>query len=672
MCGIGGIVALRDEACGPTRTQLLRMTSALRHRGPDQSGVATLGRAGLAHTRLSIIDHAGGRQPYTNDDSSMWLVYNGEVFNYLELRDELRSLGRRFRSESDTEVVLRAYEHWGEAAFERFNGQFALAIWDRRREKLVLARDRLGVRPLYVCEHAGRLTFASEIKAIFASDPSIPRALDPIAIDQTFTFWTVLAPRTAFAGIEELRPGHVRSITPQGTRDRAYWAMRYPSDGSSAYAGSLEDAVEEVRAELARATRLRMLRADVPVGAYVSGGLDSSLIAALARRATNARFATFSVRFDDPEYDETRYQRLVAAELGTDHHEIVVGRADIARVFPDVVEHAERPVLRTAPAPLLLLSRLVRDAGIKVVLTGEGADETFAGYDLFREAKVRRFWARRPSSRLRPRLLQRIYPYLSRSPVERAAMAEEFFGRGLDRARLPGFAHETRWRTTTSLKRLFSRSMRAAVGSHDSVGELLGELPPELSTWSPLAQDQWMEVRTLLSAYLLSAQGDRMLMASSVEGRFPFLDARLVELANRLPPSFKLRVLDEKHVLKRASAGLVPPEVIARTKQPYRAPDAESFLGPEAPEWALEVLRERAVVAAGVFDPGAVAQLHAKCTRQVASGKVLSNTDNMALVGVLSTQLLHQTFIEQRREPPAFDLRDDARSTNVTTNGESP
>jgi len=672
MCGIGGIVALHGDANAPARPQLLRMTSALRHRGPDQSGIATLGRAGLAHTRLSIIDLAGGRQPYTNDDSSMWLVYNGEVFNYIELREELRGLGRRFRSESDTEVVLRAYEHWGEAAFERFNGQFAIGIWDRNKEKLVLARDRLGVRPLYICEHAGRITFASEIKAIFAADPSIPRALDPIAIDQTFTFWSVLAPRTAFAKVEELQPGHVRSITPHRTRERAFWAPSHPREGAPAYAGSIEEATEEVRAELARATSLRMLRADVPVGAYVSGGLDSSLIATLARRATNSRFSTFSVRFDDPEYDETRYQRLVASELGTEHHEIVVRGDDIARVFPDVVEHAERPLLRTAPAPLLLLSRLVRDSGIKVVLTGEGADEMFAGYDLFREAKVRRFWARHPGSRLRPRLLQRIYPYLSRSPVAQAAMAQEFFGRRLERARLPGFGHEPRWRTTTPLKRLFARSMHAAVGTYDSIGELMAQLPPEHSAWSSLAQDQWFEVRTLLSAYLLSAQGDRMLMASSVEGRFPFLDARVVELANRLPASFKLRVLDEKHVLKRASAGLVPEAVIARTKQPYRAPDAESFLGPGAPDWVHDALRERTLTAAGVFDPRAVAQLHAKCTRQLASGTPLSNSDNMALVGVLSTQLLHQTFIDQRREPPAIDGRDDARSTIVTTNGESP
>ncbi|HSO37300.1 MAG TPA: asparagine synthase (glutamine-hydrolyzing), partial [Labilithrix sp.] len=641
MCGIAGIVTLTDAARAPTREQLLGMAAALRHRGPDQTGAVQLGRAGLAHTRLSIIDLTGGRQPYPNAAETVWLVYNGEVFNYVELREELRARGRTFSSASDTEVVLQAYEEWGEDAFVRFNGQFAIGIWDAPRQKLVLARDRLGVRPLYICEHDGVVAFASEVKAIFAGDPTIVRALDPIGIDETFTFWTAVAPRTVFAGIEELRPGHVRTYARGEMHEHAYWSPAYPRDGAPGFEGSLEDAVDAVREQLTRATGLRMLRADVPVGAYLSGGLDSSLIAALARRATSARFSTFSLRFEAPEYDETSFQRIVARELGTEHHEIVVKGSDIARVFPDVIAHAERPLLRTAAAPLFLLSGLVERAGIKVVLTGEGADEMFAGYDLFREAKVRRFWARHPESAFRPRLLERIYPYLARSPVAQAAMAQKFFGRGLESAAEPGFAHGTRWHTTSALKRLFAGSMRAAIGDHDAAGGLLAGLT-DLSRLSPLAQDQLIEIRTLLSGYLLSAQGDRMLMANSVEGRFPFLDAEVVALANRLPPSFMLHVLDEKHVLKRVSEGLVPRAVIARTKQPYRAPDGESFVGDHVPEWVNEVLQERAVAEAGVFEPAAVTQLYAKCQRQVASGTLLSNTDNMALVGVLSTQLLHR------------------------------
>jgi asparagine synthase (glutamine-hydrolysing) len=343
----------------------------------------------------------------------------------------------------------------------------------------------------------------------------------------------------------------------------------------------------------------------------------------------------------------------VVARLGTDHRELVVSRRDIAAAFPEVVYHAERPLLRTAPAPLFLLSKLVRDAGVKVVLTGEGADEMFAGYDLFREGKIRRFWARRPDSRLRPLLLSRLYPYLARSPVAKQAIARAFFGQGLEGARLPGFAHETRWRTTAALKRLFSPALREALSGMDARAGLLSRLPPELSRWSPLAQDQYLEILTLLPGYILSSQGDRMLMAHSIEGRFPFLDVDVVRLASSLPPEYKLRVLDEKHVLKRVAEGLVPRSVVRRKKQPYRAPDAISFAGPDAPEWVKDALDDRAITEAGLFDPRAVGQLRRKCL--TSSGlEQLSNSDNMALTGVLSAQLLHGALIA--RAPRARDV----------------
>ncbi len=395
--------------------------------------------------------------------------------------------------------------------------------------------------------------------------------------------------------------------------------------------------------------------ADVPVGCYLSGGLDSSLTAALGRRVKGESFRTFSVRFEDAEYDETPYQRAVARRIGSDHRELLVGRRDIAEAFPAVVAHAERPLLRTAPAPLFLLSRLVRDAGIKVVLTGEGADEMFGGYDLFREGKVRRFWGRRPASACRPRLLERLYPWLARSPVAQQGLAREFFGRGRERWAEPGFAHQPRWRAAAALQRLFLPEVRAEAARTDVVARLLGSLPGPFRRWSFLAQDQYLEVRTLLSGYLLSSQGDRMLMAHSVEGRFPFLDADLVEIANALPASAKLHGLDEKQVLKRAARGLVPPEVLERPKQPYRAPDALSFVGPDAPAWVAEILSAGALAEAGVFDAPAVDRLRKKC--QASGGEPLSNADNMALVGVLSTGLLHAQAVRAppgRAGPPAF------------------
>ncbi|MFO0670516.1 MAG: asparagine synthase-related protein [Polyangiaceae bacterium] len=266
---------------------------------------------------------------------------------------------------------------------------------------------------------------------------------------------------------------------------------------------------------------------------------------------------------EDAEYDETSFQRAMAERLESDHHGLVVSRGDIARAFPRVVAHAEKPLLRTAPAPLFLLSGLVHDAGIKVVLTGEGADEMFAGYDLFREAKVRRYWAKQPASTRRPELLQRLYPYLARSPVAQRAMAQKFFGRGLEHAHSPTFAHETRWQSAAALKRLFSKAAREAIGARDAVAELVADLPPDFAAWTPLARDQHLEIRTLLSSYILCSQGDRMLMAHSVEGRFPFLDVNVAALAASLPPAYKLKVLDEKHVLKRAARNLVLPDIVS-------------------------------------------------------------------------------------------------------------
>jgi asparagine synthase (glutamine-hydrolysing) len=661
MCGIAGIVLLDDRGSGVTREELERMVGTLRHRGPDEFGLYRDALAGLGHARLSIIDLATGQQPLANEDDSLWIVFNGEIFNYVELRAELEALGHRFRTRSDTEVAVHAYEAWGDGAFERFNGQWAIALWDRRRRTLTLSRDRLGIRPLYMAEHGGRLFFASEVKAIFAADPTLPRAFDPRGLDETFTFWTVVAPQSVFAGVTEVRPGYVRRVALAGPErdrlvltDEPYWTPSFPPQNQGAasppFAQDVEAAAEAVRAQLEKATALRMLRADVPVGSYLSGGLDSSLVAALALAAKGQRFSTFSLRFEDAEYDETAFQREMVARLGSVHQDVVVSRKDIAEAFPAVIGHTERPILRTAPAPLYFLSALVRKAGVKVVLTGEGADEMFAGYDLFREAKVRRFWAKQPSSTWRPRLLERLYPYLARSPVAQQAMARQFFGRNLAAFATPGFGHEPRWRTTAALKRLFSAELRAACAGMDVARDFLATLPPELSSWSFLARDQYIEIRTLLSGYLLSSQGDRMLIAHSVEGRFPFLDRDVVALAASLPAEHKLRVLDEKHVLKRAARELVPTSILRRPKQPYRAPDALSFVAADAPAWVEEMLAESALREAGMFDVAGVRALWRKCRGNANAGQ-LSNSDNMALVGVLSTQLLYHQLVRRRPDP---------------------
>lgn len=639
VCGIGGTIDLKRRGA-PSIDMLRRMTAALLHRGPDELGLYRDDDVGLIHSRLSIVDLASGQQPLSNEDRTLYLVFNGEIFNFVELREELLALGHVFRTKSDTEVIVHAFESWGEGAFARFNGQFAIALWDTVRRRLVLARDRFGVRPLHVAEHDGRLFFASEAKAIFAADPTVPRTFDPIGLDQAFTFWASIPPRTPFAAVRELQPGYVMAIQDGRMNTQPFWQLRFPKSRDEEFKGTIEEATEAVRAALDRATRLRVLRADVPVGSYLSGGLDSSLVASLAIGLREGNLSTFSLRFEDAEYDETSFQRMMAARIRSNHHEILVSRRDIAEAFPHVVMHAERPLLRTAPAPLFLLSGLVREHGIKVVLTGEGADELFAGYDLFREGKVRRFWGRSPQSKIRPLLLQRLYPYLARSPVAQRAMAQKFFGRKLDEHEVAGFAHEPRWHGASAVKRLFSAAQREAVAGHDAASDFLSELPKDFSRWSSLAQDQYLEIHTLLSSYILCSQGDRMLMAHSVEGRFPFLDVDVADLANTLPPHYKLRVLDEKHVLKRVGTEMLPSEILRRPKQPYRAPDALSFVANGVGPWVESALSSAEIANVGIFEPATVEALWKKVTARKDEAQ-LSNTDNMALVGVLSVQLLH-------------------------------
>jgi len=648
VCGIAGIVNLTDRHDPPSVDLLRSMVSAIQHRGPDEYGLFRDHRVGMGHARLSIIDISTGQQPLSNADDTLWIVFNGEIFNFIELREELEKIGYTFRTHSDTEVIVHAYEAWGVDCFSRFNGQWALALWDTVENTLILSRDRIGVRPLYVREHDGRVWFASEVKAIFA-DPSVPREIDVQGLAQTFMYWASIAPTSLYKGIEELRPGSTRMYNGDGSRkDIQYWRPSYNETRFS----SVGEATEALRDKLKRATQLRVLRSDVPVGSYLSGGLDSSLTARFGREAKEGTFQTFSIRFEDPEFDETEYQRAMARTIDSNHQEVLVRKSDIARVFPDVVRHTERPILRTAPAPLYLLSRLVRDTGIKAVLTGEGADEMLGGYDLFREAKIRMFWSHQPGSHIRPLLFDRLYPYLARSPQQAKGMALEFWKRGLDRADQPGFSHEPRWSTTGSLGRFFSAEARHLLKSAPPPN-YLETLPLEFHRWDPLAQAQFIEVETLLSSYLISSQGDRMLMAHSVEGRFPFLDADVMDFCNGLPAQYKLNGLNEKFILKKVADGIIPDQIINRPKQPYRAPDAIAFVGTEAPEYVDELFADSALRSAGLFDVEAVRGLYAKCKDRAASPEaVFSNTDNMGLVGILSTQLVVDQFINHNGGVP--------------------
>jgi len=649
MCGIGGIY--RQQGAAEIELGALQQMAALmQHRGPDARGFFLDDQIGMAQVRLSIVDLAGGNQPMSNEDDSLWLVYNGEIYNHPELRAQLQRCGHVFRSCSDTEVLLHLYEQYGMSGIEQANGQFAFALWDRRRQQLFLARDRVGIRPLYFCQADGCLFFASEIKALL-SDRRVVRQFDAPGLAQLFTFWSAQSPRTVFAGVQELPPGHWLEVDGSKLTSRRYWQIPLLSTPVAAAALPLRaaDYAEQALYLLRDAVRLR-LRADVPVGCYLSGGLDSSLVTALAT-AQQPAVTTFGLGFAAAEFDESVYQQCMCEFLGCAHQQYTVSNAGIGDALATVIWHCEQPLLRTAPVPMYLLSRLVHDCGYKVVLTGEGADEVFAGYNLFREAKVRRFWAQQPSSPWRPRLLAAIYPYIFTDPRLQHSL-QAFYRRDLEQTSDPLFSHSVRWQNSARLKRLFSNDFAAGLGAYDALAELRACLPLEFAMAEPLAQAQYLEMTTFMSSYLLSAQGDRVAMANSVELRLPFLDFRLIEWMAAVPAACKLYGLQEKYLLRQMAQKLLPETIRRRPKQPYRAPIQPSLLQGQTAALVEELLQPASLQQSAVFDPLKAQRLLHKAKTQAG----LSETDNMALIGVLSTQLLYRMFIAERPQASAAAL----------------
>ena len=642
MCGIAGVFDMVGNRW-ETAPILKQMVAAIDHRGPDGQGFFVEEPVGLGHARLSIIDLTTGEQPMGNADGSLQVTFNGEIFNYLELRKDLEARGHRFRTQSDTETILHQYRESGVACVEAFNGDFAFALWDKQRQRLLLARDRMGVRPLYYTVFQNTLLFASEIKALLRF-PGVRAELDPQALDQAFTFWFPIAPKTPFRGIYELPPGHLLVAENRQLSVKSYWKLEFPAAGSyEPLTPTKEEALsEELHDLLMDATRIR-LRSDVPVGAYLSGGLDSAVITALIQQIAPSQLRTFSVGFESQEFDETPYQQEMVQALRTEHQNILCTQQDIGQIFPEVIRHTERPVLRTAPAPMFQLSQLVRQSGYKVVLTGEGADEVLGGYDIFKEAKIRRFWSRQPQSQKRPLLLRSLYPYLSGLQRQSTAYLEAFFGVGLDTPNDPFFSHLPRWGMTARIKQMFSADMRQTLGGYSALEELRESLPATYASWHPLSQAQYLETAHLLPGYILSSQGDRMAMAHGVEGRFPFLDHRVVEFSALLPPHRKLKVLTEKYLLRESMRRYLPKIITERPKQPYRAPDGPSFLGENTPDYVEAMLASEAIARTGYFDVASVEKLRQKCHQKTALGI----RDSMALVGILSVQLLDSFFVQR-------------------------
>lgn len=632
MCGIACFFVNKSNYA--TADKLIEsMSSTLRHRGPDGWGTYISPEVAIGHTRLSIVDLIGGKQPIISQ--RYVIAYNGEVFNYIELREELVQKGVQFKTQSDTEVVLKAFETYGPKSFAMFNGQFALIIWDRLEKRVIAARDRYGIRPLYVLNFQGSYYFASEMKA-FDVIEGFHRSIDIQNLFQHGLLWNTIGESTIYNNIQSVSTG-TYEVYSLGKNPQKY---RYYEIGESQPAAtiSFDEAKEQFLALLQDSVRLR-LRSDVPVAAYLSGGVDSSVISYLAAQSTRKSFKTFSVAFEDSEFDESPYQDEMVKYLGTDHCKQQISYKDIEINLLDAVYHMERPVFRTASVPLFLLSGKVNDNSIKVVLTGEGADEILFGYDSFKELKLLNFWKKNVSSKCRPQLIKKLYPHLHHYSDPKLFGFMKMYYEGF----LSEYDNEMsglniRIHNNRILVNLFNKDLPISFDKEKLREDIRTILPDNFSSWSILQQNHFLEMKSLLSGYLLSSQGDRMSMAHSVEGRYPFLDHRLVEQVFQLPDKYKLKVLSQKYLLTETFNKAIPTSIINRPKRPYMAPDVKSiFQNGVLSEQAAYFLSDEIIDKYGIFDKKYVRRFLNKFSDNNIEDA--GYRDNMIASFILTTQM---------------------------------
>jgi asparagine synthase (glutamine-hydrolysing) len=645
MCGIAGIIApiCAEEA----RDRLTAMLQQISYRGPDECTGAVGNGFAIGTARLSIVDLVTGTQPAVSEDGKIFVVFNGEIFNYRELRASLAAKGHAFRSNSEVEVLLHLYMERGPAMARMLNGQFALAILDAGAGAVHLFRDPFGIRPLFWWSDGQSIIFASEIKALLANR-DLPAALDLRGLLQTVRFWTVVGERTMFSEIRQVPIGHSLSWQRGNTSLVRYWDWPFSGCVEPLRLKSDADYFEAFHDVFAQSVK-RQSMADVEVGAYISGGIDSSVIVHhLDRLNGKEALSTFSVAFDDPDYDESPAQQAVVQHYRTRHRVARIGKADIAEDFPTAVLHAETTLFRSAPVPMYRLSKAVRAAGIKVVMSGEGADEILLGYDLFRETKIRRFWARHPESRCRGQLLRRLYDYLPQYKNPRYFnLMLDFYRPTLTQVTDPHYAMAVRWSNGMTLESCFSRDVQALTNSYDATAELDQWLPAHYREADDVERAQAIERMTLLGNYLLSSQGDRMALANSVETRYPYLDLDFVRFAARLPRGLKLRGLNDKFILRQTYANEIPEAVRTRKKFAYQAPEKKSFFtGGTLVEWAADLLSRDRIVRDAVFDPDYVERYCLTPPTRDAGRQGFRS--NMLFIIVLSTTLLIDRFVRSR------------------------
>ncbi|MCM4167322.1 Asparagine synthetase [glutamine-hydrolyzing] 1 [Arenibacter antarcticus] len=639
MCGIAGFNNFSTDRLQQT-TVLRRMLTRIKHRGPDQSGIYLSDNLGLGSVRLSIVDLSCGTMPISNGDDSLWIVFNGEVYNHIELREELEAKNHLFKTHSDTEVIVHLYEEYGPEFVHKLNGQFAIAIWDKNKQELFLARDRVGIRPLYYTEIGETFIFASEIKSLLEF-PNFKPKISPKAISEYFTFWTSLSPGTAFEGVYEVPPGTYITINKHSKNSVTYWELPLYKPNEYKYT-NVEEAAKDFETIFSDSVKLR-LRADVQVAAYLSGGIDSSVTTSFIKSISPDNLRTFSIGFTEKDYDESHYQNIASDYFKTEHSSVICGPNEIAENFKSVVWHAEAPLLRTAPTPMGLLAKSVKDQNIKVVITGEGADELLGGYNIFKETKIRRFWAKDPTSKFRPLLLKKLYPYLPQMTNANNNVLKMFFGYKLKETDSPVYSHLLRWNNTSRINNYLTKEYRDAIGDYDPITCIEQKFAKKLNGLDSLTKAQWIELNLFMSGYLLSSQGDRMGMAHSIEGRYPFLDHRVIEFCMSLHPDLKLNGLKEKYLLKKLMKGRLPDVILNRPKQAYRAPIRSTFISDSLPIYLKNMLSEEAIVQSGIFNPDHVKRLLDKMRGE----NQVSEIDNMALTAILSTQILNDLFINR-------------------------
>jgi asparagine synthase (glutamine-hydrolysing) len=622
------------------------MASALVHRGPDEDGFLRRPGLGLASRRLSIVGLQDGRQPISNEDGHVWVVFNGELFHFPEVRADLEKRGHRFATHCDTELIPHLWEEHEEAIFDHLRGQFAFALWDEVSRRLVLARDRFGICPLYWTRQSSKdgdwLLFASEIKALVASGMVEPRP-DVRGINHAFTFFALPGPVTCFQGIECLLPGHYLSLQPGPNRcmgpihNRIYWEIDFPERGQEQPGANTKELIDEFQSVTCRAVE-RRLRADVPVVAYLSGGVDSSLVVALARNLREFPIPTFTIRIDDPDLDEAHEAALVARHVGGESHVLTCGRADVLDTYPELIQAAEGPVIDTACAALLMLARDVNASGYKVALTGEGADEWLAGYPWYKVHRLLSMLDIIPGLRL-SQLSRRAYLRLTGAPRFPWALAQRLHkATGGHNAWLDIYGL-----MSMSKLRFYSRQMHEMLGEHLPYADLNLNLE-RMRRWHPLNRSLYIGARIMLPGLLLASKGDRVAMHSSVETRYPFLDEDVFAFCARLHPGWKLHGLREKYLLRLLAERWLPPRIAWRRKAMFRAP-FDGFHSDYSSRLVDQLLSEESLRKTGYFDPAAVKHWR-EAFPSMRKGSNQRVSVEMGLVGVVATQLWHNTYID--------------------------